>query len=110
MVIFPNVPIPAMPKLTITKYRNFSASNNKIRLTDYRFVIFVISYACIPKQLPKQNLYLGTFAFIGCHIFMPLLFRQVVHSKRYMPYYTKYKDTQIIGKDGGFFDKCKNDL
>lgn len=68
-----------MPKLTTTKYRNFSAFGNKIRLTNHRLIIFAISYACIPKLFPKQNINLYALAFIRSHILMSLFFCQVIH-------------------------------
>ena len=57
MVIFMNQPIFTMPKIPITKNRNFMFSNGKIRLAKYVFIIFMISNTCIPKKFPKQYLY-----------------------------------------------------
>lgn len=53
MVIFSNLPISAMPKLTIAKYCNFMTFDYKIRFAKYGCVIFSVSHSGIPKKFSE---------------------------------------------------------
>lgn len=80
MVVFSEIPISAMPKLSVAKYCNPGFFDYEVGLARYRLVVFAVSYPGIPKQLPEEDFEFCAFAFVGRHIPVPLLFCQAIHS------------------------------
>ena len=80
MVVFSDIPIYAVPKLTVVKYCYHGIFDYEIGITHYVLVVFAIPYPGIPKQFPEEKFEFCAFAFVGRHIPVPLLFCQAIHS------------------------------
>ena len=80
MVVFSEIPISAVPKLTVVKYCYHGIFDYEIGITHYVLVVFAIPYPDIPKQFPEEKFEFCAFAFVGRHIPVPLLFCQAIHS------------------------------
>lgn len=85
MVVFSEIPISTMPKLTVVKYCYHGIFDYEIGITHYVLVVFAIPYPGIPKQFPEEKFEFCAFAFVGRHIPVSLLFCHAIHRFIRMP-------------------------
>ena len=85
MVVFSDIPIYAVPKLTVVKYCYHGIFDYEIGITHYVLVVFAIPYPGIPKQFPEEKFEFCAFAFVGRHIPVSLLFCHAIHRLIRMP-------------------------
>lgn len=85
MVVFSEIPIYAVPKLTVAKYCYHGILDYEIGITRYGLVVFAVPYPGITKQLPEEDFEFCAFAFVGRHIPVSLLFCHAIHRFIRMP-------------------------
>lgn len=70
----------AVPELPVAKDSDFVLSNDDIRMAAANLIILAVADAFVPQCLAQKDFDFGIPAADGLHIFMALLFSQLVHN------------------------------